>query len=265
MRVPDEILEYVVFLAPYTETIDTVDSRATGFFINYAGMTHLITAKHNAVKLGPKFTVRVNVPAGGYGLFSLHSAKWYFHPIDQFVDVAVTPLIVFLGAVGHKKFSTKDILSTSLVRDLNIGIGDEVINCGLFHEIAGQRRITPLARFGHIAMMPTEKIRISLSDEQGLPIVGEANAYLIDAKAIGGFSGSPVLVHRYSPRARARDWNHSFWLFGLVHGHWEIDDIPKPFLQRMNEGIVHVVPAQKILEVLKSPDLVNARKEIKRG
>jgi len=52
-------------------------------------------------------------------------------------------------------------------------------------------------------------------------------------------------------------------LLGLVHGHWdlpiEFSDLEKT--EAVNMGISIVIPARKILEVLFSPGLIEARTE----
>jgi len=66
-------------------------------------------------------------------------------------------------------------------------------------------------------------------------------------------------VRRVNSQIPDPDWDQRFRLIGLVHGHWDVKNIPEPFLRDMNEGIVNVVPAQKILDVLDRPELCEIR------
>ncbi len=70
-----------------------------------------------------------------------------------------------------------------IIKDQNIGLGDEVFITGLFGYVAGSQKNIPIVRVGNIAMMPDEKV----------PTEGEPmEAYLIEARSMGGLSGSPV-------------------------------------------------------------------------
>jgi hypothetical protein len=79
--------------------------------------------------------------------------------------------------------------------------------------------------------------------------VGQIDAYLIEARSIGGLSGSPVFYHShgspvsaYRPAAPDRFSpikDQSFYLMGIVNGHYNQnrDDIEK-----VNTGIAFVTP-----------------------
>jgi hypothetical protein len=91
---------------------------------------------------------------------------------------------------------------------------------------------------------------------------GFADVYLIEARSIGGLSGSPVFARTTdNPDSPVRTK-----LLGLMHGHWDIkeSEINKPSIiqdrQRgVNLGIGVVVPASKILETINQPALVEWR------
>ena len=261
MRIPDVINECVVFLA-YADGTDNVNTRATGFLVECENLPHLVTAKHNALKLGSDFIVRVNAHGGQYGRIPVSQRKWFFHP-DRFVDVAVMVWGHNREIVQHKFVPFEKMATHQIVEEKDIGVGDDIVSGGYYYPIAGQERITPLVRCGTIAAMPAEKIAIGLLDEIGANISGAADAYLIEAKAIGGFSGAPVFVRRHIfDKNNPAVLHQFFWLLGLVHGHWELKNIPESFLRTLNEGIVHVVPSQKIVETLMQPELVERRKKI---
>jgi len=66
--------------------------------------------------------------------------------------------------------------------------------------------------------MPEEKITTSR--------MGELDAYLVEARSIGGLSGSPVFCDFGRPGTSDNGTNSKSGLhmIGIVHGHWDIGD-----------------------------------------
>jgi hypothetical protein len=119
-------------------------------------------------------------------------------------------------------------------------------------------------------MMPDEQIQTDM---------GYADVYLVEARSLGGLSGSPVFVRPtmslpvpevcgiknmlgVAPRPT---------LLGLMHGHWDVreEDMNKPYFvhdrkRGVNYGMAIVVPASKILDVLNREELVQMRAEVER-
>jgi hypothetical protein len=170
---------------------------------------------------------------------------------------------------------TADIISVAVedfglpdrLEHWNIGIGDDVHAVGLFSAIPGNSSNTPIVRFGNIAMMPPDQIQTDL---------GYTDAYLIEARSIGGMSGSPVFVRRTIKQEVTTTDGKSLTvfysgagetLFGMAQSHWDIreEDINKPSFvhdrkRGVNYGVAVVVPARKIYETLHSPTLIEMRK-----
>ena len=94
---------------------------------------------------------------------------------------------------------------------------------------------------------------------------GDMEAYLIEARSIGGLSGSPVFVNLGTSRLKDGQVHlstrrYNFHLLGLMHGHWdvpllEVDGTSEDSVgqRKVNMGIGIVVPAKKILEALEHP------------
>ncbi len=115
-------------------------------------------------------------------------------------------------------------------------------------------------------MMPDEPVRTKL---------GSMDAYLIEARSIGGVSGSPVFVRETKLVGLGQGVEGpgpligygSFYLLGLMHGHWDLspeslnDEIvdDETGSASVNMGIAIVTPARKILEVLNHPELIKHR------
>jgi hypothetical protein len=91
--------------------------------------------------------------------------------------------------------------------------------------------------------------------------IGEIDAYLIEARSIGGLSGSPVFVNPTGVRHGSLTITEGpqLFLLGLVHGHFDSEFMPLdavadgPGKSGINMGIGIVVPVEKIIEVINQP------------
>ncbi|HYG09059.1 MAG TPA: trypsin-like peptidase domain-containing protein [Pyrinomonadaceae bacterium] len=277
MYVPNEVRKSVVFIG-YKKPDGAYQLAGTAFFVSRIqganlytggtgmGFTYLVTAKHviDGIrnKGADKVCMRVNFKDGEAYWLETDISKWLFHPTESgSVDVAVLRcgLAKELDHAGIliMAFATEDI-----VRTTNIGIGDEVFLVGLFANHHGTKKNIPLVRVGNIAAKPEEPVEVRT--------FGLMDAYLIEARSLGGISGSPVFVHIPAVRAKSilpesarkniKPDDTVFFALGLMHGHWDmmyadqdavIEDATG--IQRVNMGIAIVVPASKILEVIEQP------------
>ena len=286
MRIPDGTLKTVGYICETTHRDgDTIygDPYATGFFVsvpcespelNQNEMYYFVTAKHVANDLKDRDThFLVNRIGGGttHGVWRI-APVWYLHPSDASADVAVIQVALQLGIVDVGVIPIKDFGLPSRLQELNIGIGDEVHSVGLFSPFPGQDKNVPIARFGNISMMPAETVQTDL---------GSTQMYLVEARSIGGMSGSPVFVRPTFainvPRRSPVGVAHGFLpgtgetLLGMAQGHWDIreEDINKPTFTHdrkrgVNYGIALVVPAFKIYETIYQPGLVAMRRQLER-
>jgi hypothetical protein len=112
-------------------------------------------------------------------------------------------------------------------------------------------------RVGSIASMPLEPVSTRL---------GALEAYLVEARSVGGLSGSPVYVrteawredenHQFHPRFGGNAWH----LLGIMHGHWQapMEDVAVDdglSTEYVNMGIAVVTPIDKLLELVEQPPL----------
>jgi hypothetical protein len=142
-----------------------------------------------------------------------------------------------------------------------VGLGDEVFVVGLFHKHMGKKRNIPVVRFGSICAMPEEPVYSERLDR-------DIQAYLIESRSIGGLSGAPVFVnlglmrHLEGQIKYANKEYGIFYLLGLMHGHYEtkVPDMDEYEFDKVNMGIAAVIPADKILEVMKQPYFEELRK-----
>lgn len=273
MRVSDTIKKSVVFFGLRSERDrNAIDYRGTGFFVGVpltgkeadrrAGFLYLVTARHVAEKLaGREFVVRTNTRDGKSVLISNAadvSVPWFFHPNDPNADVVLTPWITPPEAdVDFKAVPRQDFVKNEYLTHDGIGIGSEIYIVGLFRFHGGQSKNHPMLRMGSIAMIPDEKVSTKS---------GEMDAYLIEARSIGGISGSPVFV--------SAPWvSKQLLLLGLIHGHWDlkasqkndvVTDAEDDEESRINMGIAIVTPVQKILDILNCEELSTARESVER-
>jgi hypothetical protein len=289
MRVPDEMLKCVVFVAVKLGTNDKVTTLTyggTAFFVSCPHPTtstdakttfpYLVTALHVAEANEHRdLMIRMNKRDGTVDWLNIAAGRrWYTHPGDVSVDLALLPGISD-EAFDYKAVPVSMFATDEVIKDCEIGPGDEVSVLGLFSHKAGDKKDHPIVRVGNIAMMPEEKIRVQK--------FGLIDAYLIEARSLGGISGSPVFVREtLNVEVKVRRVGKpdrdaklagagSFFLLGAVHGHWKIPpsaiDSPNIVVDdeakdKLNIGIAIVVPATKILETLQHPELVEMRKRI---
>lgn len=269
MRIPEEVRSCVAFVG-YSDIFGKMYLAGTAFSVfrridGEMGFAYLVTAKHVIEKIKAKgcqsASVRFNLVTGGAAWIGISLDHWFYHPSDDHTDVAVWRI----PSVAQKDIATIPyLLEASVTRDViskeSIGVGTEVFLSGLFINHYGRERNIPIVRVGNIAAMPEEKVSTEM---------GPMDAYLIEARSIGGLSGSPVFAHLGILRLEkgtvlASSNDHGiFYLLGLMHGHWDTErptviDIPEEDAPsgRINMGIGIVVPAEKILETINHPGLV---------
>jgi hypothetical protein len=283
VRVPDEVLKCVGFLGE-VEHQDATGSygehRATGFFVaipcespdlKHSRIVYFVTAKHVAEGLQhSRISCWVNRTGGGVTTVpDIVGEQWWFHPTDKTADVAVVQVCLNPQA-DIVPIAIETIGLPEKIKQMVVGIGDEVIVPGLFTEVDSTDSMKPIVRHGNIAMMAS-----SIQTKYGY-----AEVYLIEARSIGGISGSPVFtrstfveaVKMKNGSVQPRFCNaHGETLLGVAHGHWDVreSEINSPKIDQdrkygVNYGIAIVVPAIKIYETLYREELVAMRKEQER-
>jgi hypothetical protein len=251
------------------------DPYATGFFVSVpssaqrgARYLYFATAKHVAEDLKDSDVhILVNRRGGGTTeVVGTDPPTWYLHPTDLTCDVAIVPVVPNPEA-EFTSIPIEHMLTKEMIEEFTIGIGDEVYSVGLFTGVENTSKNIPILRHGNISMMPAEQIQTEL---------GFADVYLIEARSIGGMSGSPVFVRpsgkipiqllldgTFEALLGVRDTTK---LLGIIHGHWSVREtdinqypVTQDSKRGVNYGIAIVVPAFKLIETLNRPDLLDAR------
>ena len=267
MRVPDLVLNSIGFVAEVLRqdlSSESLDPIATSFLVSMPSVSipnaryyYAVTAKHVLKNTNVKTAIIVNKKGGGVITLTLFP-RWFGHP-DKSVDVCVTP-VGYYPTAEVSGFDIEDFFDEANNSE-NLGPGDEVFFPGLFTPAPGIKRIIPMVRNGNIAMFPGQQIQSS---------DGYADLYLIEARSIGGLSGSPVFARQTMALPVEGD-NHTrthmygfgvFKLLGLIQGHWDVEEskINQAYISHepkrgVNMGIAKVVPSRKILETINGPEI----------
>jgi hypothetical protein len=209
MRFPDEVRKCVAFIG--REIVDEngiirQKFSATDFFVaveseSNASITHvyLVTGTHVVSALrDTEYFIRLNTQSGkSIRINGPPYNTWLFHPTDpDHVDVSVCELTPPAGTDTKwlpisMLHPGRPIHANPQIDSEDVGVGDETAITGLFTGHHGTERNIPIVRMGNIAMMLEEKVQ---TDH-----FGEIDAYLVEARSIGGLSGSPVFVVRLYP------------------------------------------------------------------
>lgn len=284
MLIPDEILKCVVFLG--FEQIGKEEQRVvfagTGFIMNVpfedgtADHHHiyLVTAHHNYVAIQKhgieNLRISINRKDGGKDVLGVApQSRWFMHPDHEFnpADVVVLPLQINLELYDIRTAPISMLVKEKQIQDRTIAVGNEVFITGLFTRHYGKQKNLPIVRVGNIALISQEKISTKA--------YGDIDAYLIEARSIGGISGSPVFF-QHSTRVTENTISilPTYSLGGLIHGHYPTSESVVDFYdvnedtniqaeeRHINMGIAIVTPASKIRETLEQPELRQQRMAI---
>lgn len=273
MQIPEEIRKCVFFIL-YLTNDNQYKLAGTGFFLSIPlesepdrMFVYLITAKHviieatKASKDG-KIWLRINTQNGSE-LIPTQASMWESHSEDHSIDAAILLWAPETTRYDYKTLPMNLAATEEIIIKEAIGIGDEIFLTGLFVNHHGRNRNIPIVRIGNIAAMPEEPIPTKN--------FGDMEAYLIEARSIGGLSGSPAFVYLDGTRIIANNTQirgRSLYWLGLMHGHWDLpilkEDIvveDKVSKEAVNMGIGMVVPASKIIAILNQPSLIERREQ----
>jgi hypothetical protein len=232
----------------------------------------LVTAQHvvgGLIAKGDDIWIRTNLKNGLCEEQLVPSHVWHYHPnsprgsdvaatmVNEWgdSDVHVLPISGPQGAVASKE----------VMNSLQIGLGAEIAIVGLFRSHVGIGHNVPIVRAGNIAAFQDEPIKTTYS--------GDIDAHLVEARFIGGLSGSPVFltlppvrflrvktgVAGHQRMETAFTSGQGIFLLGLVHGHFDIKNFNEDVSEGngvvggMNSGIGVVVPVEKIIETINEP------------
>jgi hypothetical protein len=276
-----DYLESVVYLYPSEAAAeDGKKIGGTGFLllvpVNEAiGLQLLFVVTNKHIIRNGNMVARVNTTRGSMDIIALDAAKWFEHPDGD--DLAICHIDLTKANHRAKALNVEGFITRERIEKYEIGPGDETFAVGRFINREGRQQNRPAVRFGNISQMPEEPI----VQEDGFA----QESFLVEARSLSGSSGSPVFVYLPSQyifglnkgarekfniiginEARAElPLNIGPWLLGVSYCYIRSDeqvyhtDTGKPVDEKWrvksNSGMMGVIPAWKIVELLESPEV----------
>jgi hypothetical protein len=278
-HIPDLFLHAVVYLYP-TEAAARSGARqgGSGFLVRVGdppGFLYAVTNKHVAWGSHPdppSPVLRVNTWDGGCDAVPLKVGDWVPHQ-DHSTDLVVArveidPSVFCYFPLEEHWFAPlppQPTLEPDAIWLPNLlGPGTETFYVGRYVHHEGLRMNLPTVRFGNLAAMPSEPIAIRGMDPQ----VG----YLMEARSLGGYSGSPVFaIAKHYMDVQGRVDFAMATLTRLIGVHCaQLDDrtlVRGKDGQRtglhilQKTGMMVVIPAEKLRERLYSGGILKRRQE----
>jgi len=276
-RIRDELLDCAIYLYPSEADADAgARTGGSGFLVGVRThnlpkdfwFLYAITNRH-VIDNGAT-VIRLSTNDSKKAIWPTDEREWVRHPDGDDIaayQIAFDPRLYKFNFVPSYDFISKEHIALH-----NIGPGDDVFVVGRFINHEGKQRNLPTARFGCIGQMPLEPIPQERPNRP--PFMQES--FLVEARSIGGYSGSPVFIHigRYNSGAGRHntDWEFGPYLLGVDWGHI-LDREPlrdktgrpinptNPMATnvRVNTGMMGVVPAWKLTELLMEGPLAEHR------
>jgi hypothetical protein len=246
-RIDDGILECVVYIYPDVPSAEEGQAAGgTGFLFGavlsedpFKTLTFVVTNRH-IIDNGGR-VARINTKDGHVALVEIEDHEWLRHPAGD--DLAIARLLLS-DAYKVNCLHYNLAINKSDVSTYNIGPGDDVFIVGRFVNHEGRQQNRPTVRFGAIAQMPGETIRFSDGTHQ--------DSFLVEARSIAGFSGSPVFL------GRSAQSPYRISLLGIDHCHLSDREPIKSRLTQLpvndwyvtnNTGMMGVIPAWRLTEM----------------
>ena len=172
--------------------------------------------------------------------------SWAAHP-DERVDVAVVLInarVLLEAGMELGYFRPADMAFVSMMKELDIGPGEELFVLGFPMGMSGVERNYVIARCGMIARFDDE-------------ILTTSRTFLIDAAVFPGNSGGPVIVKPNSDSLAGHRPIDQAYLIGMVRSYLPYEEIAyslqtEPPTPRMvfteNSGLADVIPMDCVRE-----------------
>lgn len=194
-RIPEAIKQAVTVLYRPDPKDGLLIPEGTGFLIRYPSQARsdgayslIVTARHVVTDDRghpvPGLRIRVNRQGGGVELLEVSSEDVFLHS-DPTVDLCVLPGGLDRATFEYRELTAEFFLPREALRPPQLGEGIDVVYLSLFVLHPGETRNQPIARFGRVAMVPTERVFWEEDFHELL---------LIEALAYGGSSGAPVFA-----------------------------------------------------------------------
>lgn len=265
-RWQDNLLDGVFYLYPSREDADNASNIGScGFLVSIpwdhprasASSRHVYAvSNYHAVIQGCDSIIRLNTKEGRSALIETDPVEWFWR---RGADVAIyridgsvhfTDQTIWQYAyVGFEEVNCTE----GVLREYQLGPGDDVFSVGRFVDIHGGQQNKPLVRSGIIASAGVVDVRT----DSVIPWDKEA-CWIVEMRSRTGFSGSPVYVY-ISPwqpnfiEAPSRKYGNFFygpWLLGIHSSQIPSDE------GSAGSGMAAVVPCGALEALLMQDDKV---------
>jgi len=235
--------------------------------------TIIVTAHHVVGDVsGETVSVRVNRKDGSADALRVQK-NWGITFRDRALDLCVFPLQ--LDPTIYDFFAIRMSSESWRQRLAELGDpepGDEICVVGLYTSHYGHVRNMPVARIGHIAALPEEKVATHR---------GHIHAYLVECQSIAGLSGSPVFwtVPRFKIENDQVLQQRAHFPLGILTGYHVVESsqdemvVPKfqqgpesdlaelpaslaPKQEERRTGFAVVVPINHVFEIFESEEIM---------
>jgi hypothetical protein len=274
-RIPDGALRQIIYL--YPSVVDAAQGErrgGSGFLVTLPSMiiprSGVLFAVTNAHVIENGHTViRLNTKDGRFDTFDFSEQDWILHHDRDDLAICGMPL---LDPNRHQtaEIAPDTFLKRHEIEAFNIGPGDDVFVVGRFINAQGKLRNIPSVRFGNIAQMPIEPIE----QDRGFGKF-QQESFLVEARSISGYSGSPVFLVLHAAQSRQqkdlRLHTDVFRLLGIQWGYIKDREPVRDSSDRpvdtglnvtLNTGMMGVVPAWKLDDLLRREDIVAAKRRL---
>ena len=259
---------------PVWEPSESNDPRRRKASLFFPPHIYAVTNKHIVEGDFPCPVVRLNTIDGSWDVLELEVDDWIPHPGGD--DLVVAPIELPEGKHRYFPIHTETHLHRHNLG--GVGAGDDTFMIGRFVSHEGAQRNTPSLRFGNIAMLPFEEIRLVDGHMQ--------EAFLVETRSLSGYSGSPVFVYQaIEEKMRVPLGRNSIQyvetqtrsitslvgyckLLGIDCGHvLHYEDVLDASLKatgwkvQSNTGMAIVIPAWRLYDLLHTEALTMQRKQ----
>jgi hypothetical protein len=274
-RIPDGALSQVVYL--YPSVVDAKNGSRTGgsgFLVTLPsivlvgrGLLFAVTNAH-VIEAG-NTVVRLNTTDGKFDTFDFTDKDWILHHDKDDIAICCMPELD-PNLHTFAEIGPGTLLKRHEIAQFNIGPGDDAFVVGRFVNAQGKLKNIPSVRFGNIAQMPIEPI-----EQDRVFGKFQQESFLVEARSISGYSGSPVFLILHATQSRQQEGmrlhTDVFRLLGVQWGYILDSESVRDSSGRpvntglhvtMNTGMMGVVPAWKLSDLLRRDEIMAAKKQV---
>lgn len=259
-KIPIQVKKSVVFIFS-KDSSQRLVPQGTGFFVlmrdnqntdttnfGYLIMTRSAITKRNGSFFDSVY-IRINRKDGYSDTITIPmvqngTPRYFLHP-DSAVDLAMVPAFPDGNRYDFLFSPVGMIAPIDFLKQEDIAEGRELFYTGMFDSHLGMFKNIPVVQFGKISQLSEEKYRTEN---------GYTELYLVDIAVSAGSNGSPI--YYYDEAVKSGDKivvPAKLLLAGIISGKYGKEN--------HGNGLVGIVPAYKLTELLTKPAVVKEREK----